>query len=232
MGENFDNFMIKQPPTQETNPTEKTQVPKATELTPKQYHEAKLKFIADEYGVSLAEVREMYDTEGGRADNIREWLRNIESAAGRGEVLTRQTLDKLYELAPHARMPESVFPVGYQKPEARKAEAEEKQARIDNRKKTKESVKRDATETERFKVGRSLTKEQRREVLTSLVDVYKEKGADREMKGVDQNGNERYGYVHSPDLFEKSDITGSMVRYYVTLPDGRKAHPTELFPGQ
>jgi len=226
-----DRFKAQQPPAQETKPSEKkAQEPKATELTPKQYHEAKLKFIADENGVSLAEVREMYDTEGGRADNNREWLREIEAAAGRGEVLTRQTLDKLYELAPNARMPESAFPDGYQKPEARKAEAEEKQARIDNRKEANESVKRDAAETERFEAGRSLTKEQRREVLASLVDVYKAKGADREMKGVDQNGNERYGYVHSPDLFEKSDITGSMVRYYVTLPDGRKAHPTELFP--
>jgi len=83
---------------------------------------------------------------------------------------------------------------------------------------------------ERFEAGKALTKEQRKAVLNTLTDVYKVKGADREMKGIDQNGNERYGYVHSPDLFEKSDITGAMVRYYVTLPDGRKAHPTELFP--
>jgi hypothetical protein len=83
---------------------------------------------------------------------------------------------------------------------------------------------------ERFEAGKSLTKEQRKAVLATLTDVYKVKGADREMKGVDRNGNERSGYVHSPDLFEKSDITGAMVRYYVTMPDGRKAHPTELFP--
>lgn len=87
-----------------------------------------------------------------------------------------------------------------------------------------------AAQPERFEAGKILTKEQRKTVLASLVDVYKQKGADRELKGVDKNGNERYGYVHSPDLFEKSDITGSMVRYYVTMPDGRMAHPTELFP--
>lgn len=81
----------------------------------------------------------------------------------------------------------------------------------------------------RGEVGASLTKAQRKSVLKTLVDVYRQKNAPREMKGVDTNGNERYGYVHSPDLFEKSDITGAMVRYYVTLPDGRIAHPTELF---
>ena len=82
----------------------------------------------------------------------------------------------------------------------------------------------------RFAIGKSLTKEQRKQVLDSLVDVYKSKGAEREFKGQDSNGNDRYGYVYSPELFEKSDITGAIVRYYVTLPDGRIAHPTELFP--
>ena len=81
----------------------------------------------------------------------------------------------------------------------------------------------------RFAIGKSLTKEQRKQVLESLVDTYKTKGAEREFKGLDSNGNDRYGYVYSPELFEKSDITGAMVRYYVTLPDGRIAHPTELF---
>ncbi len=85
-------------------------------------------------------------------------------------------------------------------------------------------------QTQRFEVGKALSKEERKAVLSSLVDVYKAKGAPRELKGVGRDGNERTGYVHSPELFEKSDITGAMVRYYVTLPDGRRAHPTELFP--
>lgn len=88
----------------------------------------------------------------------------------------------------------------------------------------------EAPEVERFAVGRSLTKEQRRSVLETLVDVYKAKGAPKEFKGFDSDGNERYGYAYSPELFEKSSITGAMVRYLVTLPDGRVAHPTELFP--
>lgn len=86
------------------------------------------------------------------------------------------------------------------------------------------------TPVDRFEVGRSLTKEQRKTVLATLVDVYKAKGAPRESKGQGRDGNDRSGYVHSPELFEKSDITGAMVRYYVTLPDGRIAHPSELFP--
>lgn len=87
-----------------------------------------------------------------------------------------------------------------------------------------------AAAAERFAAGQALTKAERKQVLDSLVDVYKAKGAPREQKGIGRDGNERYGYVHSPELFEKSDITGAMVRYYVTLPDGRRAHPSELFP--
>ncbi len=83
---------------------------------------------------------------------------------------------------------------------------------------------------ERGSVGAALTKEQKKSVLKTLVDVYKTKGAEKESKGLDRNGNERMGYAYQPELFEKSDITGAMVRYHVTLPDGRIAHPTELFP--
>lgn len=83
---------------------------------------------------------------------------------------------------------------------------------------------------ERGSVGAALTKEQKKSVLKTLVDVYKTKGAEKESKGLDRNGNERMGYAYQPELFEKSEITGAMVRYYVTLPDGRIAHPTELFP--
>lgn len=86
-------------------------------------------------------------------------------------------------------------------------------------------------EAERFAIGKSLTKEQRKAVLATLVDVYKAKGAEKVSKGLDRDGNDIIGYAYSPDLFEKSDITGAMVRYHVTLPDGSLAHPTELFPG-
>lgn len=87
-----------------------------------------------------------------------------------------------------------------------------------------------AARPNRQEIGQSLTKEERAQVLKTLVDVYKLHNAPIELKSVGMDGNERYGYVYSPELFEKSDITGNMVRYYVTLPDGRIAHPTELFP--
>jgi len=54
---------------------------------------------------------------------------------------------------------------------------------------------------ERFAVGKSLTKEQRKAVLATLVDVYKAKGAEKVSKGLDRDGNDIIGYVHSPDLF-------------------------------
>jgi hypothetical protein len=121
----------------ELAPSEENVPPVATEMTPKQFFDATMKFMAAENGIPLSEVLEAYDTEGGRADNQREWLKQVEKAANSGEPLTRKTLDKLYELAPSARLPESALPAGYQIPGARKAEAEEKQARIDNRKAVK-----------------------------------------------------------------------------------------------
>ena len=115
--------------------------PKATGLTPKQYHEAKLAFIAADTGASMADVRENYDTEAGRAENNREWAGQVERAANAGDVLTRQTLDKLYEMAPNVLLPETAIPQGYQRPEARRAEADDKQALVDGRKAAKAGVK-------------------------------------------------------------------------------------------
>lgn len=83
--------------------------------------------------------------------------------------------------------------------------------------------------TERFAAGAALTKDERKHVLASLTDVYVASGHQKEQR-VRPGGEEYFAYPHAPELFEKSDITGAMVRYYVTLPDGRKAHPTELFP--
>jgi len=93
-----------------------------------------------------------------------------------------------------------------------------------------EGIRRSVAPAARYEVGNSLNRAQRRDVLKSLTDVYVAKGAPKEFKGQGRDGNERTGYAYSPELFEKSDITGAMVRYYVTLPDGRIAHPTELFP--
>lgn len=82
----------------------------------------------------------------------------------------------------------------------------------------------------RFEAGKSLNAEQRKQTLATLTDVYRANGLKKVLVGSDSRGEEIWRYPYSPDYFEKSDITGAMVRYYVTLPDGRIAHPTELFP--
>lgn len=83
----------------------------------------------------------------------------------------------------------------------------------------------------RFQKGKALSKEDRAKTLKSVVDVYKASNLQKsEIKGYDSGGDPIYGYPHSPELFVKSDVTGSMVRHYITLPDGTKAHPSELYP--
>lgn len=83
----------------------------------------------------------------------------------------------------------------------------------------------------RFEAGRSLTKSEKDEVLKSLGDSYKDHNAPKVLKGYDRiSGDPRYGYEYNPDLMYTSDITGRLIRHYVVLPDGRKAHPTEIFP--
>jgi len=84
----------------------------------------------------------------------------------------------------------------------------------------------------RHEAGKKLTPAERDEVLRSVRDVYREKGHQKdELKGYRRDsGDPIYGYAHAPEHFERSDITGAKVRHYVTLPDGRKAHPSELYP--
>jgi hypothetical protein len=100
----------------------------ANDQTPKQYHDARLRKMSDDTGTPLAEVREFYDTEGGRAESDRLWSAMVDKRARDGATLARQTLDKFYELNPTARLPETAFPNGYQRPDARKQEAIAKDA--------------------------------------------------------------------------------------------------------
>ena len=85
-----------------------------------------------------------------------------------------------------------------------------------------------ATPTKRFEAGKSLSKEDRSKVIRSIVDVYK--GQPLVEKGWNKYGDPIMGYEYNPDLFVKSDITGRMVRRFIKLPDGRVAHPSELYP--
>jgi len=113
--------------------------PNPLDFTPKQYHEAKLKWIADDTGTSLAEVREGFDTEAGRMNNDDEWARAVRQAFKDGAELTRATLDKLEELRPGAFLsnlhdyPDAKIPAGYQLPSARKAEKEAADAKREAR---------------------------------------------------------------------------------------------------
>ncbi len=105
-------------------------MPNPLEMTPKQYFEARMQWIADDYGISMADVRESYDNEGFRYETDSDWAKAVRQAFKDGTELTRSTLDKLEELRPGAFMsnlhdyPDAKIPAGYQLPSARKAEKE------------------------------------------------------------------------------------------------------------
>ena len=82
----------------------------------------------------------------------------------------------------------------------------------------------------RFEAGKKLTPAQKREVLANIGDAYKDNEAPLVEKGTDKDGEIIYGYEYNPEYMHKSDITGQKIRHYITLPDGRIAHPSELFP--
>lgn len=81
-----------------------------------------------------------------------------------------------------------------------------------------------------FEAGRQLTEAEKKEVLRSLGDSYKDLRAPKIEKGVNAFGELIVGYEYNPAYMHTSDITGHPIRYYIKLPDGRIAHPTELFP--
>lgn len=86
----------------------------------------------------------------------------------------------------------------------------------------------------RFEAGRKLNDKEKREVLTSLHDSYKVMNRPWVLEtAVGQGGRdyEKKVYIdNATDYMVKSDITGRLLRWYIFLPDGRLAHPTELYP--
>ena len=94
---------------------------------------------------------------------------------------------------------------------------------------TKSAVENKGLKPVRFEAGRRLTKEEKKEVLNTLRDAFKENGVPYHIEESDF-GKERRVYEPTSEDWVKSDITGRPLRYYITLPDGRVAHPTELFP--
>lgn len=82
---------------------------------------------------------------------------------------------------------------------------------------------------ERFKEGKKLSKEEKQEILKGLKDSYKVMNRPRIQ--VQILGNEKYEWDgDSADYMQTSDITGRKVRWFIVMPDGKIAHPTELYP--
>jgi len=95
-----------------------------------------------------------------------------------------------------------------------------------------ESANAEAEQKSRTKRGQSkLSKEELAAALKTIRDVYVENKLEKVVKGEHRDsGDEILGYPHAPELFQTSSITGAKIRHYITLPDGRIAHPTELDP--
>ena len=117
------------------------------DLTPKQYHAAKLKAVADEYNLTPAEVREDYDTDVQIGIHNQEWIDAVRDAFRDGSEIEAKVLDRLHELRPGALFsfmhdnPDARIPNGYQTPDARKAEKAEAGARKDSEKDAQSSIK-------------------------------------------------------------------------------------------
>lgn len=81
----------------------------------------------------------------------------------------------------------------------------------------------------RFEAGKKLSDEEKKEVLSTLNDAYKVNGVPYHIEET-AGGKEKRVYEPTADSYVVSDITNRPLRYYITLPDGRVAHPTEVYP--
>lgn len=80
----------------------------------------------------------------------------------------------------------------------------------------------------RFEAGKKLSDEEKKEVLSTLKDAYKVNGVPYHIEET-AGGKEKRVYEPTADSYVVSDITNRPLRYYITLPDGRVAHPTEVY---
>lgn len=81
----------------------------------------------------------------------------------------------------------------------------------------------------RFEAGKKLSDEEKKEVLSTLKDAYKVNGVPYHIEET-AGGKEKRVYEPTADSYVVSDITNRPLRYHITLPDGRVAHPTEVYP--
>lgn len=81
----------------------------------------------------------------------------------------------------------------------------------------------------RFEASKKLSDEEKKEVLSTLKDAYKVNSVPYHIEET-AGGKEKRVYEPTADSYVVSDITNRPLRYYITLPDGRVAHPTEVYP--
>jgi len=110
--------------------------------------------------------------------------------------------------------------------EGKNAEAKEEKGRIPEEP-TKKGV--------RFEKGKKLTEEEKKEVYKNLKDSYKEMKRPytietRVSQYTGRDYEARVWLENASDYMQTSDVTGRKLRYYIFLPDGTLAHPTEIFP--
>lgn len=117
--------------------------PDALAMTPKQYFDAKLRWIAGQNEISLAEVRDGYDNDAYRKEVEQEWVNAVKAGFRDGAEIDAKTLDKLEEVRPGAfnsflhDHPAAKVPQGYQTPEARRVERTKAQEKRDDRREAK-----------------------------------------------------------------------------------------------
>jgi DNA polymerase III sliding clamp (beta) subunit (PCNA family)/ribosomal protein L39E len=76
----------------------------------------------------------------------------------------------------------------------------------------------------RFEAGSKLTEEEKKEIYRELKDSYKVN-----QRPYTEENDKIVWLDDASDYMTKSDITGRLLRWYIYLPDGRIAHPTEVF---
>ncbi|MFW9594631.1 MAG: DEAD/DEAH box helicase family protein, partial [Macromonas sp.] len=143
----FDEVLAEEVAKDAVGNVQSTSQPDPLDYTPKQYADAWFKWVAQDTGTPLAEVRHYYGSEAGLKDVEQQWVDAVLKAANDGQVLPIKTIDKLLEVRPNARIPEGATPSGYQRPEARKAEKEEAAARKPIQRTAGQAAKSAATNT-------------------------------------------------------------------------------------
>lgn len=111
------------------SPSEPKAEPNPLELTPKQYADAWLRWLADSNGLPLTEVRELEGDEAGLKNIEQRWVDAVIAEAKNGQALPAKALDKLLGIRPNTTLPESAIPAGYQRPEGRRVEKERQEER-------------------------------------------------------------------------------------------------------